>query len=277
MARSMEKRDSRSTTVLASVKDSFVKLRENSPPWLRPLQEKAFDSFLGTGFPLPKDEDWKYTNLTQFAERNAEYLKSEPTHDDDDGIIRTLIDDLPEIENEIRVVFVNGLYRADLSTAAEPEDGIRLTPFSTADSSTADQIVQRLPTDQSAMIALNTALMADGLAIDIADSKKCGTPIHVLFASDGQPAAAQPRLSIEVGRNADALVVQHHLGTGEGLTNAVTSINITRIPQGSALTTLADLMARYWNTPESRMMPTITIMPVRRPMVLKSIPCIAAC
>ena len=224
MARSMEKRESRQATALATVEDAFGKLRGNSPPWLKPLQEKAFESFLWMGFPLSNDEDWKYTNLTKFAERSAEYLHSQSSRDDG-GIIRSLIDDLPEIENEIRIVFVNGLFRADLSTATEPEDGIRLLPYSTADSTTAKQILQCQPADQSAMIAFNTAFMADGLAIHIADSKKCAAPIHVLFASDGQPAAAQPRLSIDVGRNADALVLQHHIGTGEGLVNAVTSIN----------------------------------------------------
>jgi Fe-S cluster assembly protein SufD len=223
MARSMENHDSSQATALATVEAAFEKLRTNSPTWLQPLQEKAFESFLGMGYPQPKDEDWKYTNLAPFAKRSTEYLHNQPTLNND--IIRTLIDDLPNIDNEIRVVFVNGLYRADLSTESEPENGIRLTPYSTADSSTAEQILHCQPTDQSAMIALNTAFMADGLAIHIADSNKCETPVHVLFASDGQPAAAHPRLSIDVGRNADALVVQHHIGTGKGLVNAVTSIN----------------------------------------------------
>ena len=41
----------------------------------------------------------------------------------------------------------------------------------------------------------------------------------------GKAAAAQPRLSINVGRNARAFVIQHHAGHGECLTNAVTAID----------------------------------------------------
>jgi Fe-S cluster assembly protein SufD len=220
----MQKRDARSTTALTIVEGAFEKLPVNSPSWLQPIREKAFETFRETGFPAPKNEDWKYTNLKGFAERSAEYLQRLPTPDSD-GNIQALLDELPNIENEIRVVFVNGLHRADLSTAVQPEAGIQLTPYSTADSSTGEKIFRHLPVDHKAMIALNTAFLADGLSIRVADGKKCSTPIHVVFASDGQPAAAQPRLSIDVGRNADALVVQHHIGKGEGLANAVTSID----------------------------------------------------
>ncbi len=132
---------------------------------------------------------------------------------------------LPHLDDEIRIVFVNGLHRPDLSTVATTDPGIELTPYSTADSSTGEHIFRDQPVDHNTMIALNTAFLADGLAIHIANDKKVDSPIHVVFASDGQPAAAQPRLSIDIGRNADALVVQHHIGTGESLTNAVTGIN----------------------------------------------------
>ena len=227
MTRNMEKRASGQNTALAGVEDAFARLHPGAPSWLRPLQERALQSFLATGFPLTEEEDWKYTNLGEFAERSAEYLQSRAARGDD-GSILPPIDDLPEIENEIRVVFVNGAYRDDLSTMAEAGAGLRLTPYSTADSTTAEQIILGQPTDQSAMIAFNTAFMVDGLSIRIDDGQECTTPIHVLFISDGQPTAAHPRLSIEVGEYADALVVQHHIGAGAGLTNAVTSINCAR-------------------------------------------------
>lgn len=36
-------------------------------PGLRALREKAFASFTATGFPTPKNEDWKYTNVAPIA------------------------------------------------------------------------------------------------------------------------------------------------------------------------------------------------------------------
>ncbi len=57
---------------------------------------------------------------------------------------------------------------------------------------------------------------------------------------------------------------------------AVTTDSVTRMPQGRPPDHLAALMARYWKTPLCRLMATITIIPVSRPMVLKSMPAIAA-
>lgn len=53
---------------------------------------------------------------------------------------------------------------------------------------------------------------------------------------------------------------------------AVTSDSMTSRPHGSAFTTLAALIATYWNTPLFCVMATMTIMPVSRLMVLRSMP-----
>jgi len=176
------------------------------------------------GFLRTRDEDWKYTNLVGFAERSADYLQNRPT-DHTGDVIDSLLDGLPSIEKACRIVFVNGLYRADLSTATEPNSGIELIPYSRADSSTGEQLFRGQPVDHNTLIALNTSFLTDGLAIKVADGQKPATPIYVVFASDGQPVATQPRLSIEIGRGSEALVVQHHVSTGECLTNAVTGID----------------------------------------------------
>lgn len=228
MTRSIQNRNTSSATALTTIEGAFEKLRtrpgETLPAWLQPAREKAFETFRGVGFPRAKEEDWKYTNLAGFAERSAVYLQNRPTSAGN-GSIDILLGDLPRIEDEIRIVYVNGLYRPDLSTAAKSNSGVELTPYSSANLATGERILRHQPIDHNAMIALNTAFLADGLAIRVADDKQADIPIHVVFAADGQPAAAQPRLSIEVGRNAHARVVQHHIATGDSLTNAVTSIN----------------------------------------------------
>ena len=51
---------------------------------------------------------------------------------------------------------------------------------------------------------------------------------------------------------------------------AVTIDIISRMPQGRASTFFADQIATYWNSPERRVMLTISIMPSRRPSVFQS-------
>ena len=58
---------------------------------------------------------------------------------------------------------------------------------------------------------------------------------------------------------------------------AVVIWRMIRMPAGCALASCADRIARYWNMPERREIDTRIIMPVSRPMVLKSIPRMASC
>lgn len=225
MAANTQHHDTQSAAALANVEVAFEKMRtEPVPQWLQPMREKAFETFRQSGFPEKRDEDWKYTSLTGFAERSAKYLQNRPA-DDNGGVVQAILNDLPQIEIEHRVLFVNGFYRPDLSTTTDPGSGIELTPYSTVDKAMGEKIIANQPIDDNAMVALNTAFLSDGLAISVADDTSLDTPIHIVFAADGQPAAAQPRLSIDIGRNASALIIQHHVSAGECLTNAVTAIN----------------------------------------------------
>jgi len=54
--------------------------------------------------------------------------------------------------------------------------------------------------------------------------------------------------------------------------SAVTTDSITSSPHGSAFATLAAFTATYWNPPLFCVMATMTIMPVNRLMVLRSMP-----
>ncbi len=48
-------------------KDFQVILEQTKDVWLKDLREKAFDFFTENGFPTPKDEEWKYTNVSQIS------------------------------------------------------------------------------------------------------------------------------------------------------------------------------------------------------------------
>ncbi|HMQ04687.1 MAG TPA: Fe-S cluster assembly protein SufD [Pyrinomonadaceae bacterium] len=51
-------------------KDEFKKLiAEENDKAVRVLRERAFEYFAGSGFPSPKSEDWKYTNVTEIGKR----------------------------------------------------------------------------------------------------------------------------------------------------------------------------------------------------------------
>jgi Fe-S cluster assembly protein SufD len=56
--------------------DAFKRLIEiESDRALRALRERAFEYFSATGFPTPKSEDWKYTNVADIGKREWEVGK----------------------------------------------------------------------------------------------------------------------------------------------------------------------------------------------------------
>ena len=46
----------------------FVAPRASAvPAWLGPLRDAAISRFAASGFPTPREEDWKYTNVARLV------------------------------------------------------------------------------------------------------------------------------------------------------------------------------------------------------------------
>src|SRR5881227_2290947 len=50
--------------------EQFKTFLESSDDGLRPIREKAFRYFEANGFPTPRDENWKYTNIAPIVKEN---------------------------------------------------------------------------------------------------------------------------------------------------------------------------------------------------------------
>ena len=79
------------------------------PAWPIENRIKAMESFRQNGFPQTRLEDWKYTDLSDFAVRSSQYLANDapPTPTDQSA---ALLNSIPDIGEEYRIVFVNGVY-----------------------------------------------------------------------------------------------------------------------------------------------------------------------
>jgi Fe-S cluster assembly protein SufD len=199
--------------------------------WLQPIRERAMRAFSRSGFPTTHDEDWKYTNLTKVADRSATYLKQLPTAANPE-VISELLARLDEIAGCYTVVVANGQFRQDLSKLPDLDAGIEIGTLRGADDEVQRKVQQHLGQhaqfDSFRLAALNTAFLMDGLVITIAAGKAVSIPIHVVFVSDGQPASIQPRIWLRLEENSQAVLIEHHIGQGAGLTNAITEIDCAR-------------------------------------------------
>ncbi|MFQ5843356.1 MAG: Fe-S cluster assembly protein SufD [Planctomycetota bacterium] len=186
--------------------ESFTAERGADP--VQALREQAFGRFRELGFPTTKDEDWRFTNVAPIA-KGTLALGRPSTN----GVGKA---DVERLGLGNSLVFVDGHYRADLSSA----------PAGVSLATVRDGIDFELHDDAPAFVALNTAFLEDGACVEV--EGELVDPLHVLFiGTDGR--VCHPRNLYHVKRNGSAEIVETYvsLGTGEHWTNAVGLVSVS--------------------------------------------------
>ena len=208
---------------------AFTKTRSGiDQPWLTALREKAVESFQGLPFPTTRDEEWKYTNVapvlrTQFRQMLDLDLS---------GVTAKRLESLtfPEA-NGSRLVFVNGIYAAELSSTSGLPPGVlvsnlaELTPGNPAGAT--ERLGSLASYEQDAFTALNTALIGDGAAVFLPRGQAIEQPIHLLFlTAASEQIVAYPRVLIVAEEGAVATIVESYASPLSDVyfNNAVTEV-----------------------------------------------------
>ncbi|MEO1264509.1 MAG: Fe-S cluster assembly protein SufD, partial [Pseudomonadota bacterium] len=180
-----------------------------------------FGVFMALGLPHRRVEEWKYTDLRA-------RLKAVGTIDPDHRAslaaskLDTALGPLADVQ-AVRVVLVDGVYSAELSTRELP-DAIKITPLSealAADASvlTGENALQR-EADES-VVALNTAFATDGAVIEIATGATVAKPIMLVQVRSGDEArVSATRNVVKVGAGAKVTVVEAIVSVGDASATA---------------------------------------------------------
>ena len=168
-------------------------------------------ALLRDGLPRARDEAWKYTSLRALEQRRY-------TNGDVDAATRAVdagAFKLPGIDGA-RLVFVNGAFRADLSTLPAL-DGLVATSF--ADEVAASMTLapdcdaDSADSRAEAFVRLNVALAGPGLVLRVAAGVHINAPVHLVFAgaaADGD-VAWQLRALVDLGEGASLRLIEHHV------------------------------------------------------------------
>jgi Fe-S cluster assembly protein SufD len=180
-------------------------------------RDEATKRIEGLDFPTSKNEYWKYTRINRIVK--AEYRIAESTATID--ITPFLIEGL---EKNV-MVFVNGFYRADLSTITS-QDGVIACALSEAKEKHAaifDAYFSKHIVADEIFANINTAFHQDGAFIHFAKKQKADHPIHILNLIDGDQIITNPRNLIigEAFSEGKVLTSYHNLNGGKSFTNAV--------------------------------------------------------
>jgi Fe-S cluster assembly protein SufD len=114
-----------------------------------------------------------------------------------------------------RIVFVDGMFAAELSDLAGLEQGLTIRPMAQAlaggDPLIDAHLGRVVPAEGDPAVALNTAFMGDGALIHVAADSSIDRPLNLVFLTAGAtPAAIFTRSLIVVENGARAMVVETH-------------------------------------------------------------------
>ena len=216
--------------------ERFAASRDELPgaglPWLDAWRARAIERFAEHGFPGPKLEEWRFTNISKLAETVFEPMPSAAN-----GISREDLDGFRiEDGSDHLLVFVNGHLRPDLSSPGAPGEGVTVTGLSQALEDDAKAVEESLigaddPSGAeraSSLGQLNAAFMGDGAVIRVGANAQPERPVHLLFLAhpDKEPAGMHPRNLIHAGEGAKLTVIESYAGLSDGpyWTNAITHV-----------------------------------------------------
>jgi len=174
------------------------------------LREDAFRRFDAKGLPTRRVEEWKYTDL-RTGLREALPLAVPPdaaakANAKDAGAVFAAL-------NPRKLTFVDGAFVPEMSDLT-PEAGLSIGSMAEAltkgDAEVTAKLGKTFETDDIA-VALNTALMGDGVVIRVAAGAALERPLHLVFVTLSETSSFTRSL-IVVEKGAKAAIAESHEG-----------------------------------------------------------------
>ncbi|MCC1497308.1 Fe-S cluster assembly protein SufD [Alcanivorax sp. 1008] len=167
---------------------------------------EALDKLRLLPFPEKKQEAWKYTGLNALTAGQLERVAPALSADAD------IASSIPSL-GDCLIVVGNGVLTGQLPAP----NGLSITPLS------ADSINDASP--DTFFGWLNTASLSHGLLLKTEPNVKVAGIVHLVFFNQAQtPCHATNRLQIELAEGSELTVIEHYIGSGPILTNALTHI-----------------------------------------------------
>ena len=165
--------------------------------------------------PTTKTEAWKYTRVAKLF--NQPYAAPK-------GVANVALPARLPVD-ALRVVFVNGYLRADLSDDLKSQKGVVIDSLQhhLAHGPVKEHYGTLAPTGDRLFTAMNTAAPTDGMILLVTKGVKVEKPIHVLHVTTRERQLVQPRDLFMLHEGAEAEVIIEHiaLDTSEAFVNSV--------------------------------------------------------
>ncbi|WP_432741046.1 Fe-S cluster assembly protein SufD [Methylobacter sp. G7] len=193
-------------------------------PWLQALRAQALTEFSAHGFPSPREEEWRYTNVSGIEKKLFSPSISLSVDDVDAEWLKSV-----QLEDAWVLVLVNGHFSSELSVLDGLPEAVSVTSMADALAKQPDKVEKYLglAADQSehSFIAFNTAWFTDGLFVHVPAKLILDRPIQVLHIVTGVDQMATTRNIIIADDMAEVKVIETYVGSDSAyLTAAVTEV-----------------------------------------------------
>lgn len=202
------------------------KLPGAGKPRVVAVRERAFSEFEANGIPTAKLENWKYTDIRALHDTN--YVALDGTSRSDADALQLSALPLPSFTPHV-AVFLDGEFCARLSSVNALPEGVDLRTIGSLLQQESATIISHMEGFDTAFPSLNSALLRDGVYIDLAPGTILAEPIHVIFLVQqlDAPRLNSARLIINAQKNSRCTIVESHycLHGAHSMTNAMTQID----------------------------------------------------
>lgn len=205
-------------------------LATQGPDWLQNLRKEGLQQFETLGLPTAKNEAWKYTSvkgLSAIPFSQGKAYQVAPNSPDELACVRW------QKQSSHKITLVNGQFAPSLSHLSGLPAGIEVLSLKEAITQKPNQVQkylnQQTSSENEPFVALNTALLEDGVWVAIDTGVILDQPLEILYLSlaNGAPSASQPRSIIIAGPQAQLTLIETFAGKRGAhpyLTNGVTEI-----------------------------------------------------
>lgn len=198
--------------------EEFSARQHTAGGWCEALQRRGIEAFEQRGFPGPREEAWRKTNLKPVTDAHF------PLAEGKGAAPQGLVARLGEVGDCYRLTFVDGRFVADLSDLAGLPSGLTVTPFSEYKEQAPERLVSALGSranvDSHPFVALNTAFFVDGAYVHVARSARIEKPVAIthIITADADGRAVYPRLVVEAEEDAEVRIIERFIGDDETTT-----------------------------------------------------------
>jgi Fe-S cluster assembly protein SufD len=220
----------------AFIQEKFSALQtQQADGVLNEIRLKAFENFQVNGIPSYKNEEWRYTPVSQLFKKP--YELSEKTVSIEQQFLQQTR--LPNSNEANELIYVNGVYDASLSNIRSKELVVLPLEKALSDSTYAEMVNAHLGKSslyiKDGVHALNTSFINGGVFVYVPKNAQIDLPFYVYHLCNTQknPVLVQPRSLVYISESASLKIVEHYatIGNTDSLINEVMEVVVAENAQ----------------------------------------------